>query len=394
MNNGVFVPCQSLERCCGCGLCQNICQNKAIKLVLSTEGFLVPTIDSAICINCGLCSKKCLSNSISKSAFSLRNPLFYYAFSNDKKIRASSASGGIASTIYNVAIDLSWYVCGVTYKNNNLVFLLTNEREKIHYFSSSKYIQSNPTDIYLEIKKIIDSGKFVFFVGTPCQVYALKALVGNPDNLFTADLVCYGVGSERFYKDYLSSFNKNKDSKIENFIFRKKICGTLNSFSIIKFDNGVEKKKMFYTSVFGKLFSKHLITRKSCDNCPFDCYNRVGDITLGDYVENNSKLPISELKKGCSLVRINSVKGEKLFKLIEDRISFDTILEKDIKTFLVRQGSNHLITSNRDAFFKDYTEYGYNYCVKKYYNISRRELIRMRFCYFLKAIKRIVKRKE
>ena len=395
MKTNILIPSISLEKCYGCGLCQNICQKKAIKMTFDLNGFLVPTINQSLCVNCGLCSTKCLANSENFKYLYREKPSFYYAFSKDNKIRSSSASGGIASTIYRKAIDLSWRVCGViSNKQHDITFLLTNKKEDIHHFASSKYVQSDSSNIYLEIKKALDNGNIVFFVGTPCQVNALKSFVGNPDNLFTSDVVCYGVGSSLFYKDYLSSFEKNNGSKVIEFKFRKKVKGTLNSYSIIRFDNGSEKKEMFYTNVFGKLFSKRLITRKSCDSCPFSSFNRAGDITLGDYVESNVKPKVSDLKKGCSLIRINSEKGKKIFDLIKDEIEFKNISEEDVRPFLVRQRSNSVIPNNSDAFFKDYRDYGYDYCVKKYYRVTKREKIRMRFYYDVERIKRIIKWKR
>ena len=46
------------ELCTGCGVCANICPQKAIKMTSSKRGFLYPAVDDNICIHCNRCIKQ------------------------------------------------------------------------------------------------------------------------------------------------------------------------------------------------------------------------------------------------------------------------------------------------------------------------------------------------
>lgn len=47
------------ELCTGCGVCADICSQKAIKMTSSKRGFLYPAVDDNICIHCNRCIKQC-----------------------------------------------------------------------------------------------------------------------------------------------------------------------------------------------------------------------------------------------------------------------------------------------------------------------------------------------
>ncbi len=48
-----------VTKCCGCGVCQYICPQKAIKMEFDKEGFLYPNIDAQKCIRCYKCIDVC-----------------------------------------------------------------------------------------------------------------------------------------------------------------------------------------------------------------------------------------------------------------------------------------------------------------------------------------------
>lgn len=50
---------QRKEECCGCSACSAICPNKAISMMMDTEGFAYPQIDEELCVRCYLCLKVC-----------------------------------------------------------------------------------------------------------------------------------------------------------------------------------------------------------------------------------------------------------------------------------------------------------------------------------------------
>ena len=47
------------EKCCGCGVCANICNLNACKMVSDNEGFLYPEIIADKCVHCKKCESSC-----------------------------------------------------------------------------------------------------------------------------------------------------------------------------------------------------------------------------------------------------------------------------------------------------------------------------------------------
>ena len=50
---------ESIDKCCGCAACMNVCPKKAITMEYGDDGYLYPVINQEECIGCGLCQKKC-----------------------------------------------------------------------------------------------------------------------------------------------------------------------------------------------------------------------------------------------------------------------------------------------------------------------------------------------
>ena len=65
----------------------------------------------------------------------------YAAWSTDKEIHKNSASGGIATELYNYAVDKKMYFAGVSMdKNLEAHFELVNNKNSIEKFQNSRYI--------------------------------------------------------------------------------------------------------------------------------------------------------------------------------------------------------------------------------------------------------------
>ena len=84
----------------------------------------------------------------------------------------------------------------------------------------SKYVQSEIADSYQRVKVDLQSGKDVLFSGTPCQIAGLKNFLRKEyDNLYTIDLICHGVPSQRMFQVYLATISPEP---IDYFVFRDK----------------------------------------------------------------------------------------------------------------------------------------------------------------------------
>ena len=308
------------EKCFGCKACYNVCPVHAIGMIKNGLGFEVPRIDDS-CIDCGKCDSICPSlhpvfnNSLKPEIFS---------FQAADEIRAESTSGGIFTLLADAVLAREGYVSGAIYVDNmQLRHILTNNRADVLKMRGSKYLQSDVGTVLQEVKNKLDSGSYVLFVGTPCQVAGLNAFLGtNYDNLVTVDLLCHGTPSQAAFDAYLNDIS---DGRIPvNTEFRSKRFGRTWSHTLTTFDDGSE-----YigdkTDPYKKGFSKRLLWRDTCPDCLFS----QGDISIGDLWGWRTLDPESQDNKGTSMVFLNNDKGQELFTEIESQAHYCKRLEID-----------------------------------------------------------------
>ena len=170
----------------------NACSKSAIVMAEDSEGFLQPRIDVDKCVECGLCQRVCpvlhpIQNEGSKRKV--------YAFINytDRKV---SSSGGAFSFFARKILDEGGVVFGATMDDNLQVYHIGVESiDELHRLRGSKYVQSKIGSSYKEVRFLLQSGRRVLFVGTPCQIAGLYKFLGRryEELLLTLDLICHGV---------------------------------------------------------------------------------------------------------------------------------------------------------------------------------------------------------
>lgn len=314
--------------CCGCGACMNVCPKNAISMEEDAYGFLYPKIDHEICIRCGQCKKVC--------GYQKKDPLplpqeVYAAESSLKDVSRNAASGGIFGTLaYEILIGKGVvYGCAYEHREGALVasHIRVDNIEDLARLQGSKYVQSDMDIVFREIRDDLIKDKTVLFSGTPCQVDAVKHYINScrvhKGCLYTVDIICHGVPSARFFKDYMVSLSGKLNGKITDFKFRDKTNGWGLKAGVYYIDHRQKERKRLIPvqlSSYYSIFLKSYSYRENCYSCKYAGRNRVGDITIGDYwgiekvhpeylKENGGNLD-SEIGISCLLV--NTDKGEKL----------------------------------------------------------------------------------
>ena len=307
------------EICTGCGLCISICPVSCIMLTSGKLGHLFPKIDSKKCVSCGLCVKQCPAlNPIDLSA-----PLHAFAaWSKDDDDYKSSTSGGASSVFAQYVINLGGVVYGCAVLANAAVeHIRITKQEDLSKIKGSKYVQSSITKVLPQVKDDIKKDRIVLFLGTPCQVAAVKQLFPfTPNKLILVDLVCHGVPSQESLHNYLKRHVSLKD--IDEIKFREE-----DGFVIRAYSKGVElysslelwnnRHKDYYYDAFMDGFSY----RDSCYQCRYASPNRCSDITIGDFWGLGTEAPddfIPEHRYGVSLVLPTSNKGMAFLEEIAD----------------------------------------------------------------------------
>lgn len=364
-----YSICNDEKKCTGCSMCAQICNVGAIKIEPNKEGFLYPQINKEVCRECGKCQKSCPQNHIEK-----QNCIqtAYAAWSKNSTLRKESSSGGVFSELAEWFIRQGGVVIGAVFDSEFKVEHDVIENiENLYKTRGSKYVQSDTSKIYERVESFIRSGKKVFFTGTPCQVAAIKDYIKykklQENLLTTCDLVCHGVPSPIVWKDFLEMLSKKFKSIPISASFRNKDSSWMFFNMKIKFENGMEYKKVSQDDSYTRGFLREYTMRESCYSCQYARPEREGDLTLCDFWGYKSEVEEDkDTDEGISLVITNTIKGEQFFNEIKEKLC---VFERTVETGMRGNQSFHKPwkkPENREKFWNDYLKRGYKYVAKKY----------------------------
>lgn len=308
-----------LDMCAGCMACISICKKDAIKIQDSLNAYNA-VIDTSKCIDCGACERVCQVN---QNIDDLKKPKeWYQGWATEQGIRKKASSGGAATAIMRAFIKFGGIVCSCTYEEGYFGFKFAEQINETDQFIGSKYIKSNPNNVYNKIKHLLKEGKKILFIGLPCQVAAVKNFVGIKlmKQLYTIDLICHGTPSPQIMDIFLKQYGM--DLKGQNsFKFRDK-----DMFQVAVSGRYIVHKGA--TDRYSIAFLNSLIYTENCYSCKYARLERISDITLGDAW--GSELDLTERKKGLSLLLIQTQKGKEIVGNAEMHLE-DVDLEKSIE---------------------------------------------------------------
>lgn len=350
-----------ITRCTGCGACRNICPSDAISLQPDVEGFYKPRI-GASCVACNLCRKNCPVN-IPRFVNDIE-PECYAVMADDER-RMRSSSGGMFEVLADYIFGKKGYVCGVVWKEDfSLVYHeIINNKKDLYKMQGSKYIQSDTRKVYTEVKALLEKGEWVLFIGCPCQIAGLYAvLMKDYDKLVTADLLCHGVPSVKVWQKYLREIHF--DAAIESVSFRGKAESGWSGMNVdITFKNGKRHNAGYPADYYAKAFLRKVSRMEPCGSCSYSSLPRQGDISIGDYWGIDEYNPEFNDKKGTSVVLLNSAKSKRIFDEIKAnlKLSQSTPIEAATKRNVINKSYQHDIS--RAQFFRQLEKKDFSHLV-------------------------------
>ena len=307
--------------CCGCEACFNVCPVEAIQMKQDQEGFYYPEIRHNICISCNKCEKVCPAINSGRKKGNIFNA--YACFYQNEAVRKQSTSGGMFSAIAEKFLEKkAAIVYGVKFDQRFCVkYGKTCKQEELFLFRGSKYVQCRAEKIFTEIKDQLEAGKNVLFSGMPCQVEALICFLGKDyGNLYTIDMICFGIASPLVWNLYLNEFHKR--GEIEQIIFKDKRYGW-KKWSVKFKENGIEKYFQKNENLYMNSYIQRINIRPSCYQCKYKGIERKSDFTIADcwgIGEQNIRLNDDN---GLSAILIHTEKGKKFFELIKRNIEYE-----------------------------------------------------------------------
>ena len=360
------------EDCTGCYACQDICPTRAIGMQPDFEGFAYPHIDRAKCIDCHLCEKTCpVINAGSLTETNAGTPEVYAAYTADDAIRMESSSGGVFSVLAGRMLERNGHVAGAVWDEGfNVEHRITNKAAEAEAFRGSKYVQSDASGLFAEVKRLLNAGEQVLVSGTPCQMAALRAFLGKPyENLLIVDFVCNSVNSPKVFRAYLDDLESEANSRIIKYSQRNKQVEGWKQFAVVAdFEDGRQYVRIRKADDFIYCFlGTHISSRPSCADCRYKQLPRVADITIADFWGIEKTDPEMYSSKGTSLVLLNNEKGKAYFSEVAEKLVIKNEPLKaavDNNTALIRNPVWPKV--KRDKFYKALADKGFRYAMQKY----------------------------
>lgn len=343
-------------QCCGCGACVDICPVDAVCMIKDSEGFAYPQVDQEKCIDCGQCVRVCsyFDNRREKTGQE------YYAVKHkSEQIVINSSSGGAFTALSDVILRKGGCVYGAAFSEEfDVRHIRTANEKQRDLLRGSKYVQSDMIGIMKQIAEDLVNGLWVLFSGTPCQTAGVRRYIEQKsvsgEKLVLCDFICHGVASPEIWKKYVAFLNCHNSEKVSYFTFREKDKGWHNFYSkIMSGDKDISSEYSEKNSYF-KIYGTCYINRPICYACNYTSYDRVSDITLGDFWNIKSIAPEMDDNKGTSMLMINSLKGKELLDLAKDNLITLKCEKADVWQPHLEYANE--LPAKRKRFWRDYRE--------------------------------------
>lgn len=297
----------------------NICPHQCLQMGQDAAGFFFPeVVHPESCTECGACQKVC------PVLFPVRKPeaetTALAACSEHQEVRMSSSSGGVFTELAHCILERGGIVYGAVYNEAyEVVHVGITTPEELSGLRGAKYSQSRLGDCFRDIRAALQAGRWVLFVGIPCQAAGLKSFLRKEyDTLVTVDCVCHGVPAPGVWKEYLSYRNRNNGNgrmpAAVNLRSKETGWSRYRYSTVYRYPEGQVYSAGSTDDLYMKLFVGDYINRESCGDCQFKGTHRATDLTLGDFWGIWDILPEMDDDKGTSLVLVHSEKGRKLLE--------------------------------------------------------------------------------
>lgn len=373
-----MIEIKNKANCSGCTACYSVCPRSAIEMKIDEEGFKYPEINKTKCVECVMCDRVCPI--VNKNKLNKEVTSGYIVQHINDQIRLKSTSGAAVNAIAEYIILNNGVVFGCEFSNDKVCrHIMVTTVKDLKKIQGSKYVQSDLGECFKNVKKQLEAGKKVLFIGMPCQVAGLERFVKeNRENLYLIDLACHGVPSPEIFKEFIQFLQNKYKDKISNFVFRDKTYGYSATNIKVYFSHGKTIDCRNDIKTFTRLMFKGITLRPSCYNCTFKTKNRVSDITIFDCTLVGSYDKSMDDDKGTTSILCHSDKGRQLLEMKEVAQNI-RIKAVDSERLILAEGSMLVASAKksemREAFFNDRKTMTYEQLSKKYAPVTLKMLV-------------------
>lgn len=361
--------------CSGCGYCALACPAHAIGMKEDDNGFMRPVVAPQMCINCGKCAAHCPTITEKREVV---HPQVYAAVSKNEEALKRSSSGGAFFALAEQILSGNGAVYGAAFNED---FVLEHRRitdiAQIKPLMGSKYLQSNAYKVFPRVIQDLSEGMPVLFVGTPCQVAALRELAGDKySKLFLVDFVCHGVPSPVLIRDHIKYVENYFRKKVVRYQPRSKMHATGHN-ELFVFEDSKCDLRHPVTQAYKFIFYSSSSIRQSCSHCAFSNFARPGDLTIADFWGIERSHPELQSPNGVSMVLVNTDKGHSLLSEISTMKMVEVSqldIHMDKQPHLFRPIGIDPVKA--DLFWSEYHRYGWKYIAEKYAACGPKSLLK------------------
>lgn len=296
----------------------------------------------------------------------LPETMVYAVRTKDKEVLQNSSSGGFFTPLSDYFLKQGGAVACSTYRyeTQQMEFVLITNAGERNQARGSKYMQSNPGDIYFRCVTWLEENpkRKLLFVGTGCQAAGFQKFMqvkGLEKRTYAVDIICHGVPSPMLWRDYIQRMEKKYCGRSEGLTFKDKRNGWKRPTAVVNI-NGSEYSLKEYVEIF----YNRCALRPSCHSCPYAAVERCTDLTMGDYWGIEKVLPDFYDPEGNSLVLIHTGKGKEIFDAVKAGLDYRESNTLDCLQPNLREPT--AVSEGRDRFWRDYRKNGIHFIVKKY----------------------------
>lgn len=331
--------------CISCGMCYSVCPVNAIYFKDSVEKEPIVKNNCIKCKKClltcpGIYPLKSIEPNFNKLLGKIKN--CYIGFSVDKKIRKSSSSGGIITSL-NIEFLKNGFdgiICIRQSKNNIMrnEVILAKTKKDILSAQGSRYA---PAFVCKGLKDLnLKKNKKYVFIGRPCDIQALKkSPYYEKSNFFTIAFFCARTPKMAATKHV---FTKYKIDINQIYKFQYRGNGWPGFFSIYSNNDSIIFKKN-YLEIWNNYLCKLKFLNKRCYFCS-DCTGELADLSVGDaWIDS-----LRNGNDGYSIVISRTTSADKILKKCIEKqiIEVETITQEKViksqKSLLLKKKNKFL----------------------------------------------------
>lgn len=377
----------NIDRCCGCGACVSCCPRNAVFIVQDEEGFFKSSLNAEMCVECGICLDVCPEyEDVYVSGDTDFEQEYFAARNRTPEVVRNSSSGGVFYGLSKRVIYENGVVYGVKTAYNNeiieAIYSRAQSLDEIRSMMGSKYVQAKMTkEVISDLINDTEKGRKVLFSGTSCVISGLKKLMKNKgiddEKVCWVDFLCSGAVSPLITQMEIKRKSELWGEKISDIQYRNKISGWRN-YSIKYTSEKKERYEFFFGSILGALLGLDHAMMRKCSDCSYRSYERVSDITMGDFW-NEEYLPRKwQDDKGTSMIMINSNKGSALLNRA-DGIEYHEVTRREIDSPRLHRDDSITINMNERTEFWNVFRSDYQKFIKIYCSMSLLDKIILTF---------------